>query len=77
MRLDDPDTEREIAAIRERMLQPVSREQIVANELCRQIEVVDRPIADWTNDDWLRLARQMIETVESPVTCRRRTSPKR
>jgi hypothetical protein len=30
---DDPDTEREIAAIRERMLLPLSREQTVATEL--------------------------------------------
>ena len=58
----DPDGE--LAAIRERMRQPLSREQIVANELWAQIETAKRPIAQWDNDDWLRLARHMIKTVE-------------
>ena len=46
------------------MMQPLSREQIVANELWLQMEIADRPIVDWTNDDWLALARHMIKTVE-------------
>ena len=58
------DMEAEIAAIRERMRQALSREQIVANELWAQIETAERPIAEWDNDDWLRLARHMIKTVE-------------
>ena len=28
------------------------------------IETAERPIAEWDNDDWLRLARHMIKTVE-------------
>jgi hypothetical protein len=63
---DDFDIEREIAAVRERMLQPLSREQIVATEQWLQTDpdIAGRPLSEWTNDDWLRLARHMIKTVE-------------
>jgi hypothetical protein len=44
---------------------PLSREQIVATELWMQTDtgITGRPIADWTNDDWLVLARHMIKVV--------------
>jgi hypothetical protein len=34
------------------------------NELWAHIEIANRPIAQWTNDDWLRLGRNMIKVVE-------------
>jgi hypothetical protein len=43
--------------------QPLSREQIVANELRAYIELA-KPLAQWANDDWLEFARHMIKTVE-------------
>ena len=43
--------------------QPLSREQIVANELCASIEFAE-PLAQWTNDDWLEFARHTIKCVE-------------
>jgi hypothetical protein len=54
----------ELAATHERMSRPLSREQIVANELCAYIDLAT-PIEQWTNDDWLDFARHMIKTVES------------
>ena len=54
----------ELAAIHERMSRPLSREQIVANELCAYIDLAT-PIEQWTNDYWLDFARHMIKTVES------------
>ena len=45
------------------MCRPLSREQIVANELSAYIEFA-KPIAQWSNDDWLEFARHMIKTVE-------------
>ena len=42
----------ELAATHERMSRPLSREQIVANELCAYIDLAT-PIEQWTNDDWL------------------------
>ena len=53
--------EEELAAIRERMSRPLSREQIVANELAASLSGAD--LSTWTNDHYLRLARQMIEAV--------------
>jgi hypothetical protein len=58
----DPDLEAEIGAIRDRMAQPLSREQIVANELWAHLD--GKQLSTWTNDDWLRLARHMIKAVE-------------
>ena len=43
--------------------QPLSREQIVANELCAYIEFAE-PLAQWTNEDWLEFARHTIKCVE-------------
>jgi hypothetical protein len=42
------------------MSRPLSREQIVANEPAANLS--DADLSTWTND-YLRLARQMIETV--------------
>jgi hypothetical protein len=53
----------ELAATHERMSPPLSREQIVANELCAYIDLAT-PIEQWTNDDWLDFARHMIKTAE-------------
>ena len=33
-------------------------------ELWAQIETAETPVSEWTNDDWLRLARHIIETVK-------------
>ena len=52
--------------------QPLSREQIVANELSAYIEFA-KPIAQWTNDDWLEFARHMIKASKLPATLRRRS----
>ena len=62
----DPDTEAELAAIRERMLMPISREQVVAQALWQAVEIDGRP-AQWQDDDWLALARHIIKVVE--VAC--------
>jgi hypothetical protein len=51
----------EIEIIRKRMLQPLSRERQVANELQLYLEL-HQPVA--TDDEWLAFARHMIETVE-------------
>jgi hypothetical protein len=40
----------ELAATHERMSRPLSREQIVANELCAYIDLAT-PIEQWTNHD--------------------------
>jgi hypothetical protein len=53
-----------LEAIRTEMSRPLSREQIVANELSGYIELA-KPIAQWINDDWLEFARHMIKTVEA------------
>ena len=53
--------EEELDAIRQRMSRPLSREQIVANELAANVSNAD--LSTWTNDDYLRLAHQIIETV--------------
>jgi hypothetical protein len=50
LRQDNPDMEREIAAIQ--AAQPLSKKQIIAYELWAQIETADRPIADRTHDHW-------------------------
>ena len=54
------------AAIRTRMLQPMAREQIVANELSGYLDSPDGypNLGTWTHDDWLRLAQHVIQTVE-------------
>jgi hypothetical protein len=62
--MTDEPTEAELDAIRQEMIRPISREQIVANELWLQLDIADRPTSDWTNDDWLALARHIIKTVE-------------
>lgn len=48
------------AEIAQRMLQPLSRERQVANELQLYLEL-NNPIV--TDEDWLAFARHMIETV--------------
>jgi hypothetical protein len=53
--------EEELAAIRQRMSRRLPREQIVANELAANLSNAD--LSTWTNDDYLRLAHQIIETV--------------
>jgi hypothetical protein len=55
------DLNAELAAIREQMFPRLLREQIVANELWARLDAAD--LSTWTNDDSLRLARLMIETV--------------
>ena len=51
-----------VAAIRDRMAQPLSRKQIVANELWAHLD--GKHLPTWANDDWLTLARHMIQAVE-------------
>jgi hypothetical protein len=63
----DPDAE--LAAIRERMLQPLSREQQVAAELQLYLDLtagLDRAkdLSLWTDDEWLAFARHMIRCVD-------------
>jgi hypothetical protein len=61
---DDP-TEAEIAAIHERMCQPLSRERIVATELQLYLDLTrPKDLSLWTDEDWLRFARHMIECVD-------------
>jgi hypothetical protein len=60
--MTDKPTEPEVDAIRDRMMQPLSREQIVANELWAQLD--GKNVSTWTNDDWLTLARHTIKAVD-------------
>jgi hypothetical protein len=58
----DPDPEAELAAIRERMLKPISREQVLAQALWQAVEIDGPP--QWQVADWLALARHIIKVVE-------------
>jgi hypothetical protein len=58
----------ELAAIRERMMQPTSREQQVAAELWGYLTTVGpatgQDFVAWKDSDWLRFDAHMIKTVE-------------
>jgi len=60
--MTDKPVEGELAAILDGIAQPLSREQIVANELWLHLD--GKPLSTWTNDNWLTLARRMMQTVE-------------
>jgi hypothetical protein len=62
--MTDEPTEAEIAAIRDAMMQPLSRERQIATEMQLYLHVFDKDIALWTDDDWLAFARHMIPVVE-------------
>jgi Domain of unknown function (DUF4926) len=53
----------ELAATHERLSHPLSREQIVANELCAYIDLAT-PVEQWTNDYWLGLRATHDQTAE-------------
>jgi hypothetical protein len=64
----------ELAAIRECMMQPISREQQAAAELWGYLTTVGpatgQDFAAWTHDDWLRIAAHMI-MIQDRGTCPR------
>jgi hypothetical protein len=63
---DEPfDPEAELAAIHARMRQPLSREQQIATELQLYLDLAaPKPLAQWTDEDWLVMARYIIRVVE-------------
>jgi hypothetical protein len=57
------ETNEVLEAIRAELTRPLSREQIVCNELWTWL--FDADLSTWTDEDWLKLSRHLIQTVET------------